>query len=243
MTENLFSPLTDEEKAFSLSSIPVMGNTSHSLKNEDWQPWNYPPQGTLSGQEGEKLPYPLPDPWRGYEFKAWYAYEDEDGQVLYFVVRMEDQAGHKVTPALSYGGLDGKEGWHWKKPDQRVLFNLPELALLQDKETFPNDKILVVEGEKTAIAAQKRLPAYTVTTSGGSTSAGLVNWEALRGHEVLIWPDNDEAGFKYAEEVKKKAYQAGALKVFISAIPEHYPKGWDLADPIPVRPSPIQEAA
>jgi DNA primase len=47
-----------------------------------------------------------------------------------------------------------------------------------------------------------------VTTSGAADSAAKANWEPLAGRSVTIWPDNDEAGARYADEV---AEQLGAI--------------------------------
>ena len=62
------------------------------------------------------------------------------------------------------------------------------------------DVVLVVEGEKCADAAW--LLGIPATTSlAGSGNAKNSDWSVLTGKTVVIWPDNDEAGAKYADEV------------------------------------------
>ncbi|TAM37736.1 MAG: DUF927 domain-containing protein, partial [Burkholderiaceae bacterium] len=47
------------------------------------------------------------------------------------------------------------------------------------------------------------------TTSGGSSSADSADWAPLQGRSVVLWPDNDEAGRKYAEAVTAKLQALG----------------------------------
>ena len=89
-------------------------------------------------------------------------------------------------------------------------------------------------GEKAADAAQELLPDYAVTTSlGGSKRAGESSWGALAGRDVTIWPDADDAGMKYALDVRDKAKESGAEYARIIDPPKGVPSGWDLADDAP----------
>ena len=61
---------------------------------------------------------------------------------------------------------------------------------------------MICEGEKAADAAQQIFPGHVaVTSSGGAAAASKADWESLRGREVVIWPDNDQAGADDAREV------------------------------------------
>ncbi|MBI3987031.1 MAG: AAA family ATPase, partial [Lentisphaerae bacterium] len=42
------------------------------------------------------------------------------------------------------------------------------------------------------------------TTSGAADSAKNADWTPLKGRDVIIWPDNDAAGFRYAYEVVRQ---------------------------------------
>ena len=63
--------------------------------------------------------------------------------------------------------------------------------------------MFVVEGEKCAemIAA---LGLLATTSPGGANGADRATWEPLAGREVVILPDADEAGRKYAEAVRAR---------------------------------------
>jgi hypothetical protein len=50
----------------------------------------------------------------------------------------------------------------------------------------------------------------------------------LRKDDILIWPDNDIPGRRYAENVM--AYVPHAI---LAEVPLNFPRGWDLADPVP----------
>ena len=77
------------------------------------------------------------------------------------------------------------------------MYGLHELRLR------PDAPVVVVEGEKCADAAKSIFPDYVVITSpGGAGSAGQADWTALVGRtHVLIWPDLDTPGAKYAVDV------------------------------------------
>jgi hypothetical protein len=60
--------------------------------------------------------------------------------------------------------------------------------------------VVVVEGEKCADAAAS-VGLVAVTSAHGGGSAHKSDWQALAGREVVILPDNDDTGRKYAQEV------------------------------------------
>jgi putative DNA primase/helicase len=93
--------------------------------------------------------------------------------------------------------------------------------------------MLVVEGEKSADAANTLFPDWVaVTSQGGSKAVGKADWTSLRGRSVMIWPDHDDPGQDYASRVAL-ALEGIATSVRVVAVPEDWPKGWDLADPHP----------
>ena len=76
------------------------------------------------------------------------------------------------------------------------------LPLYRLNEIPPTGPVIVTEGEKCADAAWSiGLPA--VTSPHGARSAGKADWSALGGRDVIILPDNDEAGRSYAAEVAR----------------------------------------
>ena len=76
------------------------------------------------------------------------------------------------------------------------MFNLPDLV------SKPKAPVVICEGEKAAEAAAAIFPKSIATTSsGGAGAAAKTDWTPLAGRSILIWPDHDAAGEKYAREV------------------------------------------
>lgn len=99
-------------------------------------------------------------------------------------------------------------------PKPWPLYELPTLLTLP-KPTL----VFVVEGEKAADAAIAF--GYTATTSPhGASNAASANWSPLAGHDVVIFPDHDDAGEKYATEVSQLVKVAGAKSVKIVRLVE-----------------------
>ena len=115
-----------------------------------------------------------------------FVYRDADKRLLGYVVRIEID-GKKLTLQVTYHD-DGR--WHLKHFEApRPLYGLPALA------TRTSDTVIVVEGEKTACAAQSLLEGFVVITWPGGTSAvERVDWTPLAGRQVTLWPDADKPG-------------------------------------------------
>jgi hypothetical protein len=124
----------------------------------------------------------------GYKIAAIYRYSDS-----YFVYRLEHPKEKKVFSQISF---DGK-AWSATAPKVRPLFNLESLL-----EADPQEQVFVFEGEKCALAAEG-LGLLATTSSGGSGGSASTDWSPLRGRSVVIVPDRDEPGEKYALAVEK----------------------------------------
>jgi uncharacterized protein (DUF927 family) len=113
-------------------------------------------------------------------------------------------------------------------PTPRPLYNLPELLAL------PQASVIVTEGEKKADAVPRLFPGHVGTTSmGGANAAKLSDWGPLAGRNVVIWPDHDEPGRRYAGDGAALAMAVDAATIAVVTVPQHWPEGWDLADPLP----------
>ena len=170
---------------------------------------------------------PLPSPRSAERWE----YHDATGNVIMTIDRHDDLQGKKhFSPLTLWRDAAGRQSWRSKhSPVPRPLYGLDRLA---QSASFP---VLVVEGEKAADAAGRLFLDHTVTTSpGGANAAEKANWAALAGREVVIWPDQDAPGLKYAIAVSQLARAAGALTVRIVKVPASWPRGWDLADPLPL---------
>jgi putative DNA primase/helicase len=148
---------------------------------------------------------------------ATYDYCDEDGNLLHQTVRYESSLFSQRRP-------NGEGGWIWNlKGVRRVLYRLPELI------ATPHDRpVLVCEGEKDTDRA--RLMGFAATTN----AEGAKSWrpeyaEPLRGRQVAIVRDNDEAGRKHSEKVASSLYgKAASVKVVeLPGVPED---GGDFSD-------------
>lgn len=169
----------------------------------------------------------------GFSFTNGWRYLNADGHLLGAVVRYDRPANGvaaaKEIRPLTFCERDGRREWRPKGfPDPRPLFQLQKLA------KRPADPVLLVEGEKTATAAEKHFADYVVTTSpGGAQAVRKADWTPLFGRKVVIWPDHDKAGADYAAAVVKKLLDVGAASVAVVEVPNSFPDAWDLADPTP----------
>ncbi len=126
-----------------------------------------------------------------------WTYRDARGDTLFHVYRFETEAGKEIRSLSLWRASNGRLEWRWKGvPELRPLYNLDKLAADPDKP------IVVCEGEKSADAAALIFPKSIATTPpGGSQSAAKADWSPLAGRKVLVWPDNDEPGSKFAHKV------------------------------------------
>lgn len=134
---------------------------------------------------------PLPDRF-GYPVKEW-RYRDAAGGLLLIVRRYDTEDGGKAVVCWTYR-TPGQ--WEPRKPAKPwPLYNLEGLA------KDPGGLVLIAEGEKTADAAGRLLPGIGVTTLNGSGCAKDADLEALTGRDIVILPDADEPGRKYAVDL------------------------------------------
>lgn len=161
----------------------------------------------------------------GTTFNAAWCYRDAHGDRLGYAIRFEDAEGKKDPRPLRWNG----SAWECKAfHEPRPLYGLDELA------KRPGATVLVCEGEKAADAARVHFPeCIAVTSPGGSKASAKADWGPLHDRQVILWPDHDAQGAKYAEEVAKLTRRAGAASVRRVKVPDAFPEKWDLADPIP----------
>lgn len=129
--------------------------------------------------------------------------------------------GKKIRPLW----WDG-ESWRWKAPpDPRPLYRLDALR------QRPDAPVLIVEGEKTADAAQRLFPsAVAITWPSGCKAIAKADWSPLAGRRCVLWPDADDAGRDAMAKLAPRLMAAGAAQVRIVHPPADVPAGWDLAD-------------
>ena len=128
----------------------------------------------------------------------------------------ENPAKTKEIRPLVFGRTGpGKKAWRFSTwPDPRPLYGLDRLA------ARPEAPVIITEGEKAADAAEALFPdCVAVTSPGGSGNADKAGWACLENRHVLIAPDQDKPGRKYADEVYRQAQAAGAAKIDLLDFP------------------------
>jgi len=118
---------------------------------------------------------------------ATYNYKDEEGNLLYQVVRYNPKGFSQRRP-------DGNDDWIWNmKGVNPVPYHLPEV--IQSVEP-----VLIVEGEKD-VESLRRM-GFTATTS----PMGAGKWKPsynkyLKDKEVILIPDNDQPGYQHCQRI------------------------------------------
>jgi hypothetical protein len=148
----------------------------------------------------------------GREAAQW-RYLDAEGEPCGLVLRWDREDGSKtIRPVWRFGNA-----WRQTYPEVRPLYALDRLA------ESPDARVFVAEGEKCA-EVLSTLGLLATTSPAGAQAAGRADWSPLAGREVVILPDADEPGAKYADEVRQ-AIEAldPPARVAIAALPSLEP--------------------
>lgn len=173
---------------------------------------------------------------KSFPIVASWPYFDAAGNLIGFACRYEftREDGRLDKDVVCCRWIEGR--WRFKSfPKPRPLYNLDRLT------ANPDALVLIVEGEKTADAAQLLYPdAVVVTWPGGGKAVKHVDWSPLAGRTVLMTPDNDAAGYATMEgwidrggQIKQgvlQFIQGIAAKIAVIDPPAGSPEAWDLAD-------------
>lgn len=148
---------------------------------------------------------------------AAYDYQDEEGDLLYQVVRLEPKTFRQRRP-------NGAGEWEWNlNGTRRVLFRLPQVI----EAVKAGRTVYIVEGEKDVLRlADEWLEA--TCNAGGAGKWRREYARALEGARVVILPDNDEPGRKHAEQVAR-SLRGTAASVKVLDLPGLPDKG-DVSD-------------
>ena len=170
-----------------------------------------------------------------------HPYYDKEGNLLYYVLRLENQQGEKITPPLSYGKFSKEEEPSWQLKGYTGQNGKHPLYGLEKLKSNPLATVVIVEGEKAAdFGAEKFLDPdnhICLSWSGGASSVSKADWFALEGRKALIWGDYDAAGIRAQHEVceeLKKLDNVAVKAINHNLLSEkNFPNKWDLADPLP----------
>ncbi len=156
-----------------------------------------------------------------------WTYRDGSQRLLGYVCRYDTPDGKEIVPQ-TFTQADGEAPrWTFQQwPEPRPLYGLDRLA------ARPDAPVLLVEGEKAADAADRLAPFYVaVTWPGGCQAWHKCGWQALKGRDVLMWPDADTAGAKAMTAIAEHLQRIGARRVRIIDTAGQ-PDGWDAADAV-----------
>jgi hypothetical protein len=138
---------------------------------------------------------------------AIYSYKDRNGTLLYEVLRYPPRP-NKPKP-LSVRRPNGNGGWIWNLIgfERRIPYRWPELS------QFPHATIFFTEGEKDCDLVWS-LDFCATTIAFNKWTDECV--EALRGRDIIVLQDNDEAGIKRAQEAARQLHGvANTLRVVL----------------------------
>lgn len=136
---------------------------------------------------------------KGYLPEALHEYNDREGSVLYWKIRLKHPVtGVKWIRPMKWDGASYVLG----EPtflSGKLLYNLHQL------HQRPNKVVYLTEGEKCADELGKR--GLLATTSGAADSVDKADFGSLAGRDIIISPDNDESGQRYADDATLKPLQ------------------------------------
>lgn len=153
-----------------------------------------------------------------------WTYHNAKGAPVGAVVRWDRPDGGKHYRPVSHNG----RGWAIAgMSPPRPLYGLPDLLK-------GNGRIYIAEGEKVADAARS-IGLKATTSPHGAKSPEKADWAPLAGRGCVILPDNDDAGWKYAETLAGILHKLRPVPVIkIVTLPD-LPPGGDIVEFIAAR--------
>jgi putative DNA primase/helicase len=160
----------------------------------------------------------------------WLYYLPPDLGPVLVVCRLPGDGGDKSFRQYTWrGGRWMAKGYG----DHRPLYHLPELL------ASPKARVLIVEGEKAADAAQAALDAQdgelwiVITWAAGAKAFRKSDWTPLKGRSspdapIVIWPDADVIGREAAADIAAILIGLGCTVAIVPT--DGRPEAWDAAD-------------
>lgn len=175
---------------------------------------------------------------QSYKYEAAHEYADKNGTPLFYRVRLKHQdTKDKWIRPVHFNGT----GWVWKEPEfeggKKPLYNLQAIT------SNPQATIWICEGEWAADVLNKLFHKLKMqelniaTTSGACGSADKVDWSILTNRKVIIWPDNDTVGLKYAENVASKLSELSCYVEMVNVEKLDLPESGDAVDWLKANPN------
>ena len=169
----------------------------------------------------------LPESYGSMDEKIFHRYYFEDGTFAFGIRRTADKKFLPVIPDGKGGKVQKFVGTCFHEPDRRPLYGLPRLLDESVKA------VIVVEGEKCAIALNEILPKTMAAVAWAGSMGGMAytDFSPLFNNDRItyIWPDNDMQGQKVRHELLRKLNRNCTLRMLDV---EGRPEKWDAADAI-----------
>ncbi|WP_051849001.1 DUF3987 domain-containing protein [Thiomonas sp. FB-Cd] len=171
---------------------------------------------------------------KGFKPTGLHEYTSASGEPIYWRIRAEHPSEPKwIRPMVRNAAGEYNLSEPPAPPTGKPLYRLHDLA------QNPDAAVIVTEGEKAADALVKL--GVIATTSGGASSADTADWAPLQGRRVLIWPDFDAAGAKYAQTVAAKLQGIAAEVRIIDVVRLNLPPKGDAAEWLEAHPEATAE--
>ena len=195
---------------------PEVNNAKKRIKPIEWTYISTPPQQTPTINHYE----------HGAPSKVW-PYHNAEGLKVSYVCRFDLSDGSKQVVPYSFAKHNDRSEWRWMGiPNNRPLYNL---HLIKQN---PKAAIIIVEGEKTADAGQSQLNTEkTIFTCwiGGANGLNKTDFTPLTNRNVILFPDNDDAGINGMINVNEKIKSFANVHGFVKNSSDK-PNKWDCAD-------------
>ena len=156
----------------------------------------------------------------------YFSYLNYDGSVAFYVIRKEAHETKNGKKLFYVYSKDEKGEWHRKAwSENRCLYNEFDLRLK------PDAPVVIHEGEKAAVYGKKNYKDYVhVTFQGGSKAVDKTNFQHLKDREVILFPDNDDAGIRAMAHVAKILIEKEITYNVKIVDVQDLPKSFDIAD-------------
>lgn len=151
--------------------------------------------------------------WTEAEIKVMYS---NDFMVLRF------PEGHRLSKIKYLPYSRRGDIWVNKRPEGQLPIKVEERS--------PKKPVLIVEGEKALQGAMKIYDGDCCCHHGGVSGWKNSDWSPLYGRDIFIYPDNDDAGKKFANEIKNHLRANGCFNVVIAEPHEEAKEKDDLWD-------------
>ena len=137
----------------------------------------------------------------------------------FWVMRFPD--GHNIKQKYAPFNKNDDGSWSMKRPEG--------LLPIYYTDKYPDKPIIINEGEKALRGCEAIYDGDSCTWHGGVNSWEKADWSPIYKRDVWIFPDNDEAGLKCANEISIMLRKNGC-KVKVAQPPAGFKEKDDLYD-------------